>query len=272
MRQGRETSHAPFGVNAPVTLTLTPVDRMTAPSLPLPSPPLQLYGRRQGRPLRKQRAGLMASLLPRLRLALPDDAARLREPATLFPDMATPPQALWLEVGFGGGEHLAWQAAVHPEVGFIGCEPFVNGVASLLQHVQAQALHNVRIVDDDARPLLAALPEASIDRCFVLFADPWPKPRHHRRRFIGPDNLPHLARILRDGAELRLASDDIGLVRWMLDHTWHHPDFVWLARAAADWRQRPADAPPTRYEEKARAAGRRPVFLRFIRRARLPYA
>jgi tRNA (guanine-N7-)-methyltransferase len=112
------------------------------------------------------------------------------------------------------------------------------------------------------------LPDASIDRCFVLFADPWPKRRHWERRFIGPENLPRLARVLTDGAELRLASDDPGLITWMLDHTWHHPDFEWLARRADDWRTRPADWPATRYEQKAIAAGRRPVFLQFRRRER----
>ena len=221
----------------------------------------QLYGRRHGRPLRRYKAGLVDSLLPALRLESPAPGARL-EPAGLF---GRPVDAVWLEVGFGGGEHLAAQAKAHPEIGLIGCEPFVNGVAGLLGHIERERLDNIRILPDDARPLLDALPDGAIGRCFVLFADPWPKRRHWERRFIAPHNLDRLARVLADGAELRLASDDPGLIAWMLEHTWRHPAFAWLARRAEDWRQRPEDWPPTRYEQKAVAAGRRPVFLRFGR-------
>jgi len=226
---------------------------------------LQLYGRRHGRPLRQHKAELLETLLPAVRLERPEPGCPL-DPAALF---AGPLAEVWLEVGFGGGEHLAAQAAAHPEVGIIGCEPFINGVAGLLGHVEREGLAGrVRVLADDARYLIDALPDASIGRAFVLFADPWPKKRHWERRFIGPANLDRLARVLKDGAELRLASDDPGLVTWMLDHTWHHPAFEWLARAAADWRARPADWPPTRYEQKAIEAGRTPVFLRFRRRDR----
>jgi len=224
----------------------------------------KLYGRRHGRPLRRHRSELLEAALPALRLDRPEPGTRI-DPRSLFP---APVPAVWLEVGFGGGEHLAAQAALHPDVGMIGCEPFVNGVASLLGHIERGGLTNVRILADDARFLLDALPDAAIGRCFVLFADPWPKRRHHERRFIGPGTLDRLARVLVCGAELRLASDDPGLVHWMLDHTWHHPDFEWLARRAEDWRCRPDDWPPTRYEQKAIAAGRPPVFLRFRRRDR----
>ncbi|ACJ00339.1 tRNA (guanine(46)-N(7))-methyltransferase TrmB [Rhodospirillum centenum] len=227
-------------------------------------PRMILYGRRRGRPLRRHRSDLLETLLPALRLEIPADGGRI-EPARLFQH---PVSDLWLEVGFGGGEHLAAQAAANPGVGLIGCEPFVNGVASLLQHVEARGLENVRIVPDDARPVLDALPDASVGRVFVLFPDPWPKLRHAFRRFIGPDNLPRLARVLKDGAELRLATDDWQLCRWMLEHTWRHPDFEWLARRPEDWRVRPDDWPQTRYEQKAVEAGRKPVFLRFRRRPR----
>ncbi|MGQ9366360.1 tRNA (guanine(46)-N(7))-methyltransferase TrmB [Azospirillum sp. ST 5-10] len=224
----------------------------------------RLYGRRKGRPLRRRRTALLDSLLPRLEIPSPAPGTTV-EPAALF---ARPVRDVWLEVGFGGGHHLAWQAEHHRDVGMIGCEPFVNGVASLLVLADDAGLDNLRVLPDDARPLLDALPDASIGRCFVLFADPWPKKRHWERRFIGPANLAVLSRVLKDGAELRLASDDMGLVRWMLEHTVRHPDFAWTARSAADWRVRPADWPPTRYEEKAIAAGRRPAFLRFVRRPR----
>lgn len=226
-------------------------------------PPV-FFGRRRGRSLRRRKSALIAESLSALAIERPQPGAVL-EPRSLFPGRVG---AVWLEIGFGGGEHTAWQAAHHPDIGLIGCEPFVNGVANLLMLVEDGGLTNVRILPDDARPLLDALPEASIGRCFVLFADPWPKARHRERRFIGPENLPRLARVLEDGAELRLASDDPGLVDWMLDQVWHHPDFEWLARSAEDWRQRPEDWPETRYEAKARAAGRQPVFLRFRRRPR----
>ena len=223
------------------------------------------YGRRHGRPLRRHRSERMDSLLPAVSFERPAPGARL-EPAALFP---VPLREVWLEVGFGGGEHLAAQAAANPEVGIIGCEPFVNGVAGLLGHIERENIADrVRILADDARFLLDALPDAAIGRAFVLFADPWPKKRHWERRFIGPANLERLARVLKDGAELRLASDDPGLITWMLDQTWHHPAFEWLARKAEDWRSRAADWPPTRYEQKAIEAGRKPVFLRFRRRAR----
>lgn len=229
----------------------------------------RLYGRRKGRPLRKRKAGLLEEALPRLTFAPPAPGESL-DPAGLFPK---PVDDVWLEVGFGGGHHLAWQAAHNRDagrrVGVIGCEPFVNGVAGLLALVDEQDLYDdVRILPDDARPLLDALPDASIGRAFVLFADPWPKKRHWDRRFIGPENLARLSRVLKDGAELRLASDDMGLARWMLEHTVKHADFEWTARGPQDWRVRPADWPPTRYEEKALIAGRKPVFLRFVRRAR----
>ncbi|PWC74668.1 tRNA (guanine(46)-N(7))-methyltransferase TrmB [Azospirillum sp. TSH64] len=239
----------------------------------------RLFGRRKGRPLRKRRTSLIEDLLPQLQITVPKSggpksgepksdagqAPAFWDPAGLFD---TPKREVWLEVGFGMGHHLAWQAKHNPDVGIVGAEPFLNGIAGLLGMIDDDDLGNVRIHPDDARPLLDALPDASIGRAFVLFADPWPKKRHADRRFIGPENLPRLARVLKDGAELRLASDDMGLVRWMLEHTVKHPDFEWTARRPSDWRIRPDDWPATRYEEKAIAAGRKPVFLRFVRRPR----
>ncbi|MDF2765250.1 MAG: tRNA ((46)-N7)-methyltransferase TrmB [Rhodospirillales bacterium] len=222
---------------------------------------LQLYGRRRGRRLRVGQQELLSELLPKLRIELPPSGGRL-DPAALFPDA----RDVWLEIGFGGGEHLAWQAARHPEIGFIGAEFFLNGVASLLGHLARGGIGNVRIHPDDARPLLKALPDRSIGRAFLLFPDPWPKARHARRRFVGPENLAELARILKPGAELRFASDDPGSVAWTLEHLTRSPDFEWLARGPSDWRVRPDDWPATRYEEKALKAGRRPAYLRFRRR------
>ena len=220
---------------------------------------LQLYGRRRGRRLRAGQQELLAELLPKLRIALPERGERLDLAALFGPAI----RDVWFEIGFGGGEHLAWQAERNPDVGFIGAEFFLNGVVSLLGHLARGGIGNVRIHPEDARPLLHALPDQSIGRAFLLFPDPWPKARHARRRFVSPDNLGELARILKPGAELRVASDDAGYIAWALEHLTRSPDFKWLAEGPADWRVRPEDWPPTRYEQKAVKAGRRPVYLRF---------
>jgi tRNA (guanine-N7-)-methyltransferase len=175
---------------------------------------LQLYGRRRGRRLRVGQQELLEELLPKLRIALPEAGEPFGADALFGPEI----RDLWLEIGFGGGEHLAWQAARHPEIGFIGAEFFLNGIASLLGHLARGGIGNVRIHPEDARPLLHALPDRSIGRAFLLFPDPWPKARHARRRFVGPENLAELARILKPGAELRIASDDPGYVAWALEH------------------------------------------------------
>ena len=221
----------------------------------------RLYGRRRGRPLRPGQQLLQQELLPRLSIVLPETGAL--DVAALFPH---PPSAVWLEIGFGGGEHLAKQAERCPEIGFIGSEVFENGVARLVGEIARRDLANVRIFADDARLLLDRLPPGSLDRVFILFPDPWPKLRHHKRRLVAPTTLDRLAVVMQPGSELRLATDDPGYLVWMLEHATGHPAFTWLARGPADWRQRPADWPPTRYEEKAQVAGRTPSFLRFVRR------
>ena len=223
-----------------------------------------LYGRRQGRRLRAGQKALLTGGLERFSVRLPSPGERV-DPATWFGRSYA---EWWLEVGFGGGEHLAWQAEHHPDIGILGAEPFVNGVVSLLGHVRRAGIENVRIHDDDARDLIDALPDASLRRAFVLFPDPWPKTRHHKRRFIGPANLDRLARAMADGAELRIGTDDLLYLDWILFHTLAHPAFRWIARRPEDWRERPADWPATRYEEKAAADGRRSWYLRFERVAR----
>lgn len=225
---------------------------------------IRSYGRRRGRKLRPALQAVLDQGLALVSLdALPADATL--DPRSLF---APAPKAAWLEIGFGGGEHLAWQAAANPDVGILGAEPFVNGVASLLAQVGRQALGNVRIWPDDAGALLAALADASIDRAFLLFPDPWPKTRHHKRRIVNPANLDALARILADDAEFRIATDDGAYLGWILAHLLDHPAFLWTVRDPSDWRVRPADWPATRYEEKAGRNGRKPYFLSFRRRRR----
>ena len=222
------------------------------------------HGRRQGRPLRPTRQRLMAELLPRLRIALPGPGQCIDIPSLFSED----PAQVWLEIGFGAGEHLAEQARRHPEYGFIGSEVFVNGVAALVSQADQLGLRNLRIFDDDARLLLPRLPTASLSRVFLLFPDPWPKRRHEKRRFVNPANLAALARIMRDGGRFTVASDDRGFIRWSLEQMSGHPDFAWQARRPADWRQPPVDWVETRYQRKAVAAGRQPVFLIFERRPR----
>jgi len=220
-----------------------------------------LYGRRRGKKLRAGQQSLLDTLLPRLVLTLPETSRKV-DLAQAFGGVL-PPQGIWLEVGFGAGEHLVWQAAQHAEVGLIGCEPYLNGVAKCLAHVERAGVSNIRLFTDDARLLMAALPGRSLSRVFVLFPDPWPKTRHHKRRFVQRETLDQLAELMVPGAELRLATDDPSYLPWMVEHTCLHPAFDWLAERPADWRQRPPDWPSTRYEQKEIAG--RPTFLRFRR-------
>jgi tRNA (guanine-N7-)-methyltransferase len=209
--------------------------------------------------LRPGQRQLAETLLPRLAISLPQ-RGRL-DPTALF---SAPVSAVWLEIGFGGGEHLAEQAAGHPDIGFIGCEVFENGVARLLGEIDRRGLCNIRLFTDDARLVMAALPDRSLSRAFILFPDPWPKTRHHKRRFVGRTNLDVLARLMKPGAELRLATDDPSYLPWMVEHACTHPAFEWLAERPSDWRGRPDDWPPTRYEQKM-LAGHKPVFFRLRR-------
>ncbi|MGF1641212.1 MAG: tRNA (guanine(46)-N(7))-methyltransferase TrmB [Rhodospirillales bacterium] len=222
---------------------------------------LRLHGRRRGRRLRAGRTELLTTLLPRLRIELPP-ADRACDPRTLFDRRVT---AVWLEVGFGAGEHLAAQALAHPDIGFVGCEPYVNGVAATLARIRALDLANVRLFDDDARLLTTALTDAAVARVFVLFGDPWPKQRHRDRRFVGRATLCELARILEDDGEFWFASDRDDYVRWTLEHVTADPSFAWIADGPADWRHRPAGWCETRYETKALARGDTCTYLRFRR-------
>lgn len=219
----------------------------------------RLYGRRQDKPLKPRQERLIETLLPSI--AVPVDGPI--DPAALYPQA----EEVWLEVGFGGGEHLAWHAARHPDILMIGAEPFINGVGKLLVAVDEKGLDNVRIQFGDARPLLEGLPDASLTRLFVLHPDPWPKKRHFKRRMISPWFFREAARLLKPGGTLRVASDIRDYIRWTLMHAANAPEFEWTAMAARDWKQRPDDWPQTRYEAKAVREGREPCYLVFRRRA-----
>jgi tRNA (guanine-N7-)-methyltransferase len=223
--------------------------------------PRRIHGRRRGHRLSARRQRLIDNLLPRLALPAPDGAL---DAGSLFGD----DRPLWLEIGFGGGEHLAWQAERNPDVGFIGAEPYINGVATLLAAIDEHGLGNIRIQPDDIAPVLGRLAPGSLQRVFVLFPDPWPKARHKKRRLVNPETVAGLASAMADGAELRLATDDMDYARWMLAVLTANDDFAWTARRPQDWRDRPDDWPQTRYEAKARRAGRCPVYLRFVRKPR----
>ena len=218
---------------------------------------LRSFGRKRARKPSPHQQALLDGLLPRVALDLTQTAR------TAFPAPGQRP--LWLEIGFGGGEHLVWQARHNPAVDFIGCEPFVDGVVKVLAAIEAENIDNIRVHADDARDALRWLPDASIGRAFVLFPDPWPKKRHVKRRLVNRATLAQLARVMQPGAELRLATDIADYARTMLIALRATPQFQWQARSAADWRTRPDDWPPTRYEDKAGREGRPCVYLRFTR-------
>lgn len=171
---------------------------------------------------------------------------------------------VWLEVGFGGGEHMVHQAQANPQVGLIGAEPYINGVAMLLGKIRRAGVQNLRVHPGDVRDLFDVLPHASIDRAFLLYPDPWPKARHHRRRFVTPEHLEPLARVLKPGAMFRVATDIEDYVRQTLQEVPRH-GFEWLAERPGDWRECWPDWLSTRYEQKALREGRKPHYLTFRR-------
>lgn len=225
-----------------------------------PGGPLRSFGRRKGKPLSPRQERLARDVLPRV--GLPIEAPPPEPLSGLF---AVPTSETWLEIGFGGAEHLVWQAKSNPAVGLIGIEPYLNGVVKALDAIETLCLRNLRIMAGDARDALAWLPAASIARVFVLFPDPWPKKKHKKRRLLNAQTLGAIARVLRRGGELRLGSDIPDYVAQMLEVTLRTGAFRWLAERPADWRERPDDWPQTRYEAKARAAGRTCAYLRFER-------
>ena len=218
----------------------------------------RLYGRSQGHKLRKGQAALVEELLPRV--AVPDEG--LLDAARLFGD----DRPLRVEIGFGAGEHLAAQAAAAPGTGFIGCEPFLNGVVGALGHVRDGALGNVRLHMGDALDVVERLPDASLEAVYLLHPDPWPKARHAKRRMINHGPLDLIAAKIRPGGEFRLGTDDPTYCRWAMMVMAQRRDFGWTARSARDFLDRPADWPETRYERKARRQGHEVWYFRYLRR------
>ena len=174
-----------------------------------------------------------------------------------------------MEIGFGAGEHLAALAAKNPSVGFVGCEPFINGVASLLTIINEKKIENIRIFDDDVRLLIPYLRKACLERIFLLFADPWPKNRHRYRRIIVEENLTEFARILTNHGRILFATDQHDFAAWSLANILRERKLVWTARRAKDWHKEPDDWTPTRYQLKTRKEDRRPVFINVQRRTRI---
>jgi tRNA (guanine-N7-)-methyltransferase len=222
------------------------------------------YGRQRGKKLRAYQAGLIETRLAEL--APPGigwDENPDRTPLDL--EALYPGKEIWLEIGFGGGEHMLAQAKANPQVQIIGAEPFINGVAKLLSAIEKAGVTNLAVTSDDARDVMDVLPEGSIKRAFLLYPDPWPKSRHHKRRFVNPAQLDQLAQVMAPGANLRVATDIEDYVRHTLEQIDRHPAFEWTAERPADWRAPWADWPGTRYEAKALREGRVPHYLTFVR-------
>jgi tRNA (guanine-N7-)-methyltransferase len=226
-----------------------------------PEAPGSFFGRRKGKALRAGQAERIAQSLPGLRVPVSAGSAPL-DPRSLF---ANSPGEVWLESGFGGGEHLAHLARSRPDVGFIGVEPFVNGVAKLLGVIADERLPNIRIWDEDATRLLPTLAPGSIGRVYLLYPDPWPKRRQRKRRFFSDENLAALARVMRRSAELRFATDIDDYAGWALARVFRSAEFVWDAEAPDEWRRPWSGWPSTRYEQKARREGRGSAYLTFRR-------
>jgi len=222
--------------------------------------PRAFFGRRSGKRLHRGHDQLFRELLPELEISLPEGAL---DPGTLFEH----PKKLTLEIGYGGGEHLARQARTHPEDAYIGCEVFTGGIAKLLQAIDEDEIGNVRLFTDDALKLLQKLPDASLDEVYLLYPDPWPKTRHHKRRFVSPLTLAELARTIKPGGKFNFATDIEDYADWTLAHILRAPGFVFEPGKPGSWHEPYPGWEPTRYEQKARREGRlKSFYLTFNRR------
>ena len=218
------------------------------------------FGRRKGHKLRAHQADLIEHLLPHLALDIAGPPPA--DPATLFDP---PAGALRLEIGFGGGEHLVAEAREFPDTGFIGCEPYVNGMAKILAQIEAHNIGNIRLLAGDAAELLGWLPSQSLSRIDLIHPDPWPKRRHWKRRFVQDATVAAMARVLKSGGEFRFVSDIDDYANWTLSHLLRSSDFEWCAMRADDWRRPWPGFTKTRYGQKAEREGRKATYLRFRR-------
>jgi tRNA (guanine-N7-)-methyltransferase len=238
---------------------------MTAPEREDGAPWRNFYGRRHGKTLRKGQKELLDTRLAELApkgVAWDENPERTPiDPAELFPGASE----IWLEIGFGGGEHMIAMAEAHPRIGIIGCEAYINGVAMLLSGIERAGVKNLAIHAGDARDMMDVLPDGSVSQVFLLYPDPWPKKRHHKRRFVNPENMDPLARIMAPGAVLRIATDIGDYVRHVLEVMSGDSRFEWLAGRPSDWREPWNGWPGTRYEAKATRENRKPHYLSFSR-------
>lgn len=237
----------------------------TSDTDPNGAPWRNFYGRRFGKTLRGRQADLLADFLPTISpKGVEWDENPDRTPIDMV-DLFGDDRPVWLEVGFGAGEHMVAQAQANPDVGIIGCEPYINGVAACLSKVEREQLTNIRVLAGDARDMLDVIPEGTLDRAFLLYPDPWPKSRHHRRRFVIEENLRPLARAMKPGTRFHVATDIEDYVRQTLEVIHKMPEFEWTAESPADWRTPWDDWHRTRYEAKAIREDRTPHYMTFIR-------
>jgi len=221
---------------------------------------IRSYGRRKSKALSPKRVSALEDVLPLYGIKK-DSLHNNINPAEFF---SFKPKEIWFEIGFGSGEHLVHQALNNPEIGLIGCEPFINGVSALCTFIKDNNIKNIMIWDSDARLLMNELKPNSLDKLFLLHPDPWPKTRHHKRRFIQKETLDVFSSLLKDGAEFRTATDHRPLAQWMLEKTYFHPNFEWKANCAKDWLTPPDDWIETKYCNKGKVAGREPLYFNFI--------
>lgn len=237
-------------------------NRMTKqPPLTRAGEPRAFFGRREGKTLGARQRARLETLLPQLQIALRDPGPL--DPADLFPFA---PENLILEIGYGGGEHLARQCVANPRTGFIGAEVFSGGIGKMLEKIDTQSISNIRLFSDDALNLLQNLPDASLDGVYLLYPDPWPKSRHHKRRFVSALTLTELARVIRPEGYFRFATDIEDYANWTLAHILRQPGFVWRPGTPGSWREPFPGWRPTRYEQKARKQGRETSFYFDFRR------
>lgn len=223
----------------------------------------RVWGRRQSRPLSPSRQQVMDDIFPRISI----DSCDLNEDGALAPSpLFDTPREIWLEIGFGAGEHVIGLLAQHDDINMLAAEPYVDGVSTFIKDLPEAYMPRVRVLMDDAMMLARSLSDQSIERLYILNPDPWHKKRHHKRRIVSPDNLDVFARILKPGGQLIMSSDVPDMADWMVTHAYQHPDFDWNAEHCADWSQPPADWITTRYEVKGAKGARVMTYLFFTRK------